>query len=180
VSDPWGPVGCEAGGAFGFQVFAVGEIPMPVRPRRVFELMNPDVVTLQPEQTLVEAQQILAGKSISGAPVVDASGRVIGVVSQNDLVRKAAHRDTVAQAGLFFSSVEDYADLGATPAASSSLRVADVLTPRVYSVSRDTGVAVAANIMRERRIHRLLVTDKGVLVGVVSSLDLLRVVEELC
>lgn len=153
---------------------------MAVRPRRVFELMNPDVVTLRPDHTLVEAQEILANKSVSGAPVVDASGRVLGVVSQNDLVRKAAHPDTVAQAGQFFSSVEDYADLGTTLATASSQHVSDVLTPRVYSVNRDTGVAVAANVMRERRIHRLLVLDKGVLVGVVSSLDLLRVVEELC
>jgi CBS domain-containing protein len=153
---------------------------MAVRPRRVFELMNPDVVTLRPEQTLVEAQEILASKSVSGAPVVDAAGRVLGVVSQNDLVRKAAHPDTVAQAGQFFSSVEDYADLGSTRVAASSQHVSDVFTPRVYSVNRDTGVAVAANIMRERRIHRLLVIDKGVLVGIISSLDLLRVVEELC
>lgn len=153
---------------------------MAVRPRRVFELMNPDVVTLRPEHSLVEAQQILSSKSVSGAPVVDASGRVIGVVSQNDLVRRAAHPDTVAQAGQFFSSVEEYADLGTTPVAPSSQHVSDVLTPRVYSVNRDTGVAVAANIMRERRIHRLLVIDKGVLVGIVSSLDLLRAVEELC
>ena len=153
---------------------------MAVRPRRVFELMNPDVVTLRPEQTLLEAQEILASKSVSGAPVVDAAGRVLGVVSQNDLVRKAAHPDTVAQAGQFFSSVEDYADLGTTRVAASSQRVSDVFTPRVYSVNRDTGVAVAASIMRERRIHRLLVIDKGVLVGIISSLDLLRVVEELC
>ncbi|MCX5737839.1 MAG: CBS domain-containing protein [Proteobacteria bacterium] len=153
---------------------------MAVRPRRVFELMNPDVVTLRPDHTLVEAQEILATKSVSGAPVVDESGRVLGVVSQNDLVRKAAHPDTVAQAGQFFSSVEDYADLGTTRVAASSQRVSDVFTPRVYSVNRDTGVAVAANIMRERRIHRLLVIDKGVLVGILSSLDLLRVVEELC
>ena len=153
---------------------------MTVRPRRVFELMNPDVVTLRPEHTLVEAQELLATKSVSGAPVVDASGRVLGVVSQNDLVRKAAHPDTVAQAGQFFSSVEDYADLGETPVPAGSMRVADVMSKRVFSVNRDTGVAVAANIMRERRIHRLLVTDRGVLVGIVSSLDLLRVVEELC
>jgi CBS domain-containing protein len=153
---------------------------MAVRPRRVFELMNPDVVTLRLDHTLVEAQEILASKSVSGAPVVDAAGRVLGVVSQNDLVRKAAHPDTVAQAGQFFSSVEDYADLGTTPAVASSQHVSDVFTPRVYSVNRDTGVAVAANIMRERRIHRLLVIDKGVLVGIISSLDLLRVVEELC
>ena len=104
---------------------------MAVRPRRVSELMNPDVVTLRPDQSLVEAQQVLSSKSVSGAPVVDASGRVIGVVSQNDLVRNAAHPDTVAQAGQFFSSVEDYADIGMTLVAPSSQRVSDVLTPRV-------------------------------------------------
>jgi CBS domain-containing protein len=153
---------------------------MAVRPRRVFELMHLDVVTLRPDHTLVEAQEILASKSVSGAPVVDAAGRVLGVVSQSDLVRQAAHPDTVAQTGQFFSSVEDYADLGTTRIAASSQRVSDVFTPRVYSVNRDTGVAVAASIMRERRIHRLLVIDKGVLVGIISSLDLLRVVEELC
>ena len=153
---------------------------MAVRPRRVFELMNPDVVSLRPDQSVAEAQQLLAARSVSGAPVVDESGRVLGVVSQNDLVRTAAHPDTAEHSGQFFSSVEDYADLGATPVQAGSIRVSEVMTKRVFSVNRDTGVAVAANIMRERRIHRLLVTDRGVLVGIVSSLDLLRVVEELC
>jgi len=153
---------------------------MAIRPRRVLELMNPDVVTLRPDHSVTEAQEILSSKSVSGAPVVDDSGRVVGVVSQNDLVRSAAHPDTAGHAGQFFTSIEDYADLGDTPVPAASVRVADVMSKRVFSVNRDTGVAVAANIMRERKIHRLLVTDRGVLVGIVSSLDLLRVVEELC
>ena len=148
--------------------------------RRVGELMNPDVVSLQPEMTVPEAQELLARRSVSGAPVVDSRGRVLGVVSQNDLVRSTAHPDTAAKTGQFFTSVEEYEDLGLTPVVPSSLRVAEVMSRRVYHVSRDAGVAVAANIMRERHIHRLLVLDKGVLVGVVTSLDLLRVVEELC
>ena len=148
--------------------------------RRVGELMNPDVVSLRPDMTVPEAQELLARRSISGAPVVDARGRVLGVVSQNDLVRTAAHPDTAAKSGQFFTSVEEYQDLGLTPVMPSSLRVADVMSRRVFHVGRDASAAVAANIMRERRIHRLLVTEKGVLVGVVTSLDLLRVVEELC
>jgi CBS domain-containing protein len=142
--------------------------------------MNPDVVSLRPDQTIAEAQALLASKSVSGAPVVDASGRVLGVVSQNDLVRSVAHPDTAEHAGQFFSSLDEYADLADTPVPASTQLVSDVMSKRVFSVSRDTGVAVAANVMRERHIHRLLVTDRGVLVGVLSSLDLLRVVEELC
>jgi CBS domain-containing protein len=150
-------------------------------PKRVVgELMNPDVVALQPDMTVPEAQELLAKRSVSGAPVVDTAGRVVGVVSQNDLVRSAAHPDTAGHKGLFFTSDEDFEDLADTPAPPSSTTVREIMTGRVYHVSRDTGVAVAANIMRERRIHRLLVTDRGVLVGVVTSLDLLRVVEELC
>jgi CBS domain-containing protein len=142
--------------------------------------MNPDVVSLRPEMTLPEAQDLLARRSVSGAPVVDAAGCVVGVVSQNDLVRRAAHSPTAAEAGHFFTSDADFEDLGRLAAAPSATRVAEVMSRRVHHVARDTGVAVAANVMRERRIHRLLVTERGVLVGVVTSLDLLRVVEEHC
>jgi CBS domain-containing protein len=148
--------------------------------RVVGELMNPDVVSLRPEMTVPEAQELLASRSVSGAPVVDAAGRVVGVVSQNDLVRSAAHPDTAEHKGVFFTSDEDFEDLGQTPLPASATRVEEVMSRKVYQVARDTGVAIAANIMRERRIHRLLVTDRGVLVGVVTSLDLLRVVEETC
>ena len=54
------------------------------------------------------------------------------------------------------------------------------MSPRAYTVTRDASTAVAANIMRERKIHRLLVVEKNRLVGVVTSLDLMRVVEEVC
>ena len=153
---------------------------MAGRRRVVGELMNPDVVALRPEMTVPEAQEVLARKSVSGAPVVDDAGRVVGVVSQNDLVRRSAHAPTAAEAGSFFTSDADFEDLGRVPAAPSATRVAEVMSRRVYQVARDTGVAIAANVMRERRVHRLLVTDRGVLVGVVTSLDLLRVVEEQC
>lgn len=153
-----------------------------VRPARrvVGELMNPDVVALRPDMTVPEAQALLAQRSVSGAPVVDAAGRVLGVVSQNDLVRSAARPDSAGRKGMFFTSDADFEDLAETPAPPSATTVREVMSRRVHAVSRDTGVAIAANVMRERRIHRLLVTDRGVLVGVVTSLDLLRVVEELC
>jgi CBS domain-containing protein len=150
------------------------------RRRTVGELMNPDVVALRPETTLHEAQELLARRSVSGAPVVDATGRVLGVVSQSDLARRIAHPDTAAESGRFYTSDADFEDLGDTPVPAAAGCVAELMTRRVHHVARDTGVAVAANVMRERRIHRLLVTERGVLVGVVTALDLLRVVEEQC
>ena len=56
--------------------------------------------------------------------------------------------------------------------------VETVMSKEVYTVPRDSSAAAGASIMRQRKIHRLLVTDQGLLVGVVTSLDLLRVVEE--
>ena len=148
--------------------------------RVVSDFMNPDVVTLRPEMTVRESEQRLATRRVSGAPVVDGYGRVLGVISQNDLVRHQAEETTATEAGRFFTDVDTYRDLAQLPVGRSTTPIEKLMTRRVYHVSRDTGVAVAANIMRERRIHRLLVTDRSVLVGIVSSLDLLRLVEEFC
>jgi CBS domain-containing protein len=147
--------------------------------RRVGDLMNPSVVCVPSGATVAEAQKLLAERAVSGAPVVDAQGRPIGVISQSDLTRAQSSRTTVGEAGRFYTDVADYRDLLSLPLDRSNLPVDEVMTPRVYSVTRDTGVAAAANVMRERHIHRLLVTERGVLVGVLSSFDLLRVVEEL-
>jgi len=152
---------------------------MRTRRRTVSELMNPDVVCFGPDATVREAEQTLVKRGVSGAPVVDAGGRPIGVISQRDLVRHLSERATAGASGRFYSDVEDYQEIAELKVDRSSTPVSELMSSEVYSVTRETGVAVAANIMRERRIHRLIVTDRGRLIGVVTSLDLLRIVEEL-
>lgn len=147
--------------------------------RRVAELMNPDVVCARPEMSLADVAKLLALRGVSGAPVVDEQGRILGVVSQSDLVR-ASERVPAEESGRFYSDDPDYRDLAALPVDVSDTPVAEVMSKRVHTVSRDTSAAVAANTMRERRIHRLVVTDRTRVVGVITSLDLLRVVEESC
>ena len=146
--------------------------------RKVSELMNPDVVCLRPEMTVAEAQKLLSERGVSGAPVVDGAGQPVGVVSQSDLVRHQARKVTAGESGRFYSDMDEYQDIAEIPIDRSQTPVRDLMTPRVFSVARDTGAAQAASIMRERRIHRLIVTDRGRLVGVVTSLDLLMVVVE--
>ena len=148
-------------------------------PRRsISELMNSDVVSARPGMTVAEVRNLLATRGISGAPVVEASGKILGVVSQSDLVRQTEQRTTVGESGRFFTNVDDYRDLANLPRDLSDAPVESVMTKEVYTVPRDSSAAVGASIMRERKVHRLLVTDQGVLVGVGTSLDLLRVVEE--
>jgi CBS domain-containing protein len=142
--------------------------------------MNPNVVCARPDMTIAEVAELLAKRRVGGAPVVDDSGSVLGVITQNDIVRHGAQHLTVAQAGRFESDVEDYRDLGQLPANLSSTPVEKVMSTPVYSVSRDSSVAIAANVMRERHIHRVVVTEGGRLVGMLSALDLMRVVEETC
>ncbi len=151
-----------------------------VKRRTVGELMNPDVVCLRPDHNVRDAQRVLVEHGVSGAPVVDDAGHVLGVVSQNDLVRHGSKSESASDRGLFVSSLDEYRELAEVQVTDGGAPVTELMTGRVYHVARDTGVAVAANIMRERGIHRLLVIDKGVLVGVITSLDLLRVVEEVC
>jgi CBS domain-containing protein len=130
--------------------------------------------------SVAEVGKLLALRGVSGAPVVDEQGRILGIVSQNDLVRHSSAPVTAEESGRFYSSDPDYRDIGALRVDVSDVPVSEVMSRKVYTVSRDTSAAIAANIMRERRIHRLVVTDRARVVGVITSLDLMRVVEETC
>jgi len=154
-------------------------MPSASKRRTVGDLMSPNVFCLSPKTPLREAREQLAKRRVSGAPVVDDRGRPVGVVSQSDLVRRAAEPATAGSSGRFYSDVEDYQDLAGLPVDDSDDPVETAMTPRVFTVGRETGVAVAASVMRERRVHRLIVTDRGVVVGIVTALDLLLVLEEL-
>jgi CBS domain-containing protein len=147
--------------------------------RQVHELMNPDVLCARPGMHASEVLNLLAEHDIADAPVVDDDGHVIGVVSQSQLVRHVETPVPVNQTGRFYTDQEDLEDLGDMPAHRTDTPVEKIMSSQVYPITRETGVAVAANIMRERGVHRLFITDHGRLVGVITSLDLLRVVEEL-
>jgi CBS domain-containing protein len=148
--------------------------------RRVSELMNPDVLVLGPKSTVGDARRRLAARGVSGAPVVDEAGGLLGIITQNDLARFSARPVTAAESGRFYTDQDDYRELGSLATNLDDTPVERIMSKPVFTVGRKDGVAIAANIMRERKIHRLVVIERGRLVGIISSLDLMRVVEELC
>jgi len=146
--------------------------------RSVGDLMNPNVVCVAPDTTVREAEKLFGERRITGAPVVDPAGQPVGVVSQHDLIRHQADRATAGGTGRFYSDVEDYRDLASAPVDVSGTPVSQVMSRELLTVERDASAAEAARRMRERRVHRLLVVHEGVLVGIVSSLDLLEAVAD--
>lgn len=124
------------------------------------DLMTRDVVTLSPLTDLETAACVFAEKRITGAPVVDARGRLLGAVSQSDLIRFRAHP------GLPSWEDEDK-EFRRAP-------VISVMTTQAVSCDEDTEAEELAYVMRERHIHRVFITRDGRLSGIVSTMDLLK------
>jgi predicted transcriptional regulator len=151
--------------------------------RHVKDLMNPDIMTVADEMTTEELARYLIEREISGAPVVDREGHLIGVVSMTDIGRNMAepsdfessrssdfYRDIAAELTL--------EDLGQRYVEERAVTVRDVMTPVIHQVPVTASVAEAARMMVDQHIHRLVVTQGKQPVGIITSLDLLKVVAE--
>ena len=129
-----------------------------MRPITANDLMNPTVLTVRADMTLDELAVFLLDNEITGAPVEDPSGKLVGVVSVVDIARVASQEkpdEKTGQSALFRRPV------------------GDVMTPEVYSVSEDATVSEIAATMVDYHLHRLLVTRADEPVGIISTSDLL-------
>lgn len=136
------------------------------------DLMTANPISIGEAATLEQAVAFLTAKAVSAAPVVDEAGRPIGVLSQTDIVihdrNKGQHR---ASATEYFSK-DDLS--GPAVETRTGALVRDLMTPVVLSVSpRDSALRVVGDMVA-LQVHRLFVVDNGVLVGVISTTDVLR------
>ncbi len=152
--------------------------------RKASDLMQTDVVSVSPDATLAMVQRLLFEEEISGAPVVDDEGRVVGVISAVDLLRAASEqRDTPPIYPSYLLELLEFSGpepIGREDGLSNRLeehRVADFMTLDVCSVAPDASIAETARVLRENRIHRVLVVEKGQLCGLISTFDLLSELE---
>ncbi len=145
--------------------------------KSVAEVMTRDPLTVKPETPLREAIKILAEKRISGLPVVDDAGKLIGVISETDLMWQQAGVTPPAYFMIFDSVIylknpveydrELHKALGQT--------VGEVMNQKPVTISPDKPLREAAKIMRDRKIHRLPVLDDSEqIVGILSLSDIIR------
>jgi len=152
--------------------------------RNVKDLMSPDIMTVDEEMTTDELARYLIEREISGAPVVDSQGHLIGVVSMTDIGRNLADpSDFVSSRGSTFyrDDTENLTleDLGQRYVEERAVTVRDVMTPVIHQVPVTASLAEVARIMVEQHIHRLVVTQGKDPVGIITSMDLLKVVADL-
>jgi predicted transcriptional regulator len=151
--------------------------------RNVKDLMTPDVMTVPDDMTTDALARYLTEREISGAPVVDRQGHVIGVVSMTDIGRNMAEPADIesSRSSDFYRDIAadlTLEDLGQRYVEERAVTVRDVMTPVVHQVPVTASAAEAARLMIDQHIHRLVVTDGKEPVGMVTSLDLLKVVAE--
>lgn len=162
--------------------------------------MQPEVISVRSGTPVSDLARVLDEEGISGVPVLDSAGSVVGVVSRTDLVRFAASRPETVPNDRFWSGLaaarSDIEDedpdayfLGPESAAfvlpSESLQsgldlddviVDEIMTPVAFHVDPDMLTWELARFLVNGRIHRALVVDGGRLVGIVTAFDILRVV----
>ncbi len=123
------------------------------------DVMSKTVLTVRDDLTVRQVAEVLDENEISGAPVLDDEGSLLGVVSLRDVAR----------------SLDDPADNGGKP----ELSVRQIMTPIADTVTEETPVAEIARTMVANKYHRMVVTRQEKPVGIVSSMDLLRLIADL-
>lgn len=142
--------------------------------------MNPDVVTARQDMTLSQLVLLLQTNAVTGLPVLDGSGALVGVVSTSDLMRTDDAFDEQVPSNSHYhartsGSVHELADWQDD---GHDKMVADIMSTHIISAAPDTPVRDLAEQMVSHDIHRVVILDGQKLVGIVSSLDILRAVSQ--
>ena len=146
-------------------------------PKTVADVMTPDPIVVQRETSLTEAIKTLAEKHISGLPVVDDAGHLVGIISETDLMWQETGVTPPAYI-MFLDSViylKNPATYERDLHKSLGQTVGEVMSDKVISTAPDKPLRDAAKIMRDRKVQRLPVIDaEGQVIGILTRGDIVR------
>lgn len=138
--------------------------------------MKTTVITVTPDTTVEELGRLFLDKGISGAPVLDAEGRLYGIVTENDLIRKNRrfHIPTVVRLFDALIPLEGSSSIEEEIRLMSASKVSDICTREVITVGPDASLQDIATIMSDKRVHLIPVLQEGKLAGVIGKIDLIK------
>jgi len=145
---------------------------------RAHQIMTRPVISVTPDTTIVEAANIMLRKHVSGLPVVDATGKLVGIISEGDFIRRS-EIGTQRKRGKFLKFI-----LGPGKAASDFVlehgrKVAEIMTPEPLTIGEDTALEEIVALMERNNVKRLPVTRADNVVGIVTRANLLQAVASL-
>ncbi len=145
---------------------------------RAHQIMTRPVIAVTPETTIVEAANIMLQKHVSGLPVVDATGKLVGIVSEGDFIRRS-EIGTQRKRGRWLRFI-----LGPGKSASDFVhehgrKISEVMTRSPLTITEDTALDEIVELMEKNNVKRLPVIRADKVVGIVSRANLLQAVASL-
>lgn len=142
------------------------------------DIMQAEVVTIGPDATVRELADLLATSKVSGVPVVDAGGTVVGVVTEGDIVLQDAglhfpHYIQFLDSTIYLESVSKFEERFRR---TFGIKVADIMSSEVVSIAPDASVYDVASLMADSGVNRVPVLEEGRLVGIITRGDVVRAI----
>jgi CBS domain-containing protein len=137
---------------------------------RVGQVMSRQVVAVRPETTVEEANRLMQENHVSGLPVVDQAGELVGMISEGDLIRCLLPRYAEIYDDDRYAADFEFMEARADFVRRATVR--DVMTAGAIAVTEDTPVLKAAAVMQMKGIKRIPVVRDGKLVGIISRADI--------
>ncbi|KAB3534146.1 CBS domain-containing protein [Alkaliphilus pronyensis] len=140
------------------------------------EIMTKEVISVKRENTVEEVVKLLIDNNISGLPVVDEENKVVGVITEGDLI----YRNKKLQLPSYFTILDSYIFLESTKSLREQIkkmvgyRVEDVMTKKVITANEEDDIEDVATLMANNKINRIPIVKDGALVGIVSRRDIIK------
>lgn len=140
------------------------------------DIMTRNVITVSPETEIAQAAKLLIEKSVNGVPVVDETGKLVGIICQSDLIAQQKRIPlpsvfTLLDSFIPLTSMKNFEKAVHKIAATT---VADAMTSNPVTIKPETSIEELASLMVDKNFHTLPVVDEGKLVGIVGKADVLR------
>ena len=146
-------------------------------------MMTREVVLLKQEQTIQEAMKIFLEKEISGAPVVDEEGHLVGICSETDILNSLRTRykelkmvfPSLPMVGISFVKMPKEKEVMEAFEEILSTPIKDIMVRKIISIGPDANVGEAVELMRSNNINRVPVVENSEVVGIVTRGDVIKI-----